>query len=134
MTNNVIRKNADGVEVNFGPLVVAELDGIKFVLEDWRAQQLGVGYEEGVEIPPFLDDLKIVVNWRNTQIFVYPLKKEDIRVLGRALSTLGSFRIDAEYYSRILMMWEDGCVTSEHKTIDHFYSGMTEEQIERSRF
>lgn len=138
MAKIVIRKNVDGFDVDFGTLVIAELAGIKFATEDWRATQLDLSFvetEEPEDIPAFLDDLKVVINWGNTQIYVYPFNKADIKPLGLAFSAhRPDCRIDVQHRARILMMWEGGGVTCEQRTIDEFYLDMTPEEIERSRF
>ena len=138
MVNTVIRKNADGFDVNFGNLVVCEVAGIRCTMEDWRAKQLCVTVVDEEVIPEFFDDLKLVMQFAAAQIYVYPFNKADIKPLGKALSeltTLGNVeRVDVQHNARALMMWKQGVVFSEQKTIDHFYSEMTEEEIERSRF
>lgn len=139
MAQILIRKGADGFELNFGTLVVAELNGVQFAIEDWRAKQLGLKFAEEGEIPEFFDDLKLVMQYAVAQIYVYPFNKADIKPLGKALSELDGLgglpeRVDVQHSARILMMWKQGAVFSEQKTIDEFYSDMTEEEIERSRF
>lgn len=139
MANNVIRKGADGFELNFGPLVVAELDGVQFAIEDWRAKQLGLKIIEVEEIPEFFDDLKLVMQYAVAQVNVFPFNKADIKPLGKVLSTLTGLgdvpnRVDVSHRARILMMWEKGVVLNGPVAIDFFYSGLTEEEIERSRF
>lgn len=139
MAESLIRKGADGFELNFGPLVVAEFNGIQFAIEDWRAKEQGFKIIEVEEIPAFFDDLKIVMQYAVAQIYIYPFNKADIKPLGKALSAhAGSKRapnrVDVVYLSRILMMWENGNAVGEQHSIDHFYSEMSEEEIERSRF
>lgn len=138
MAKTLIRMAACGFELNFGTIVVGELDGIKFAIEDWRAEPMGIKYEESEEIPAFFDDLKLVVHWgASAQVYIYPFNKEDIKPLGLALSKLCNdpvCRVDVSHKARILMMWEDGKVLHEQKTIDHFYDGMSKEEIEYSRF
>ncbi|MNM08984.1 hypothetical protein D3C81_190640 [compost metagenome] len=138
MAEMLIRMASCGFELNFGTVVVGELDGIKFVIEDWRAEPMGIKYEEPEEIPAFIDDLKLVVHWgASAQVYVFPFNKEDIKPLGVALSKLCSdpvCRVNVSHHSRNLMAWENGEVVWEQRTIDHFYSGMTEAEIERSRF
>lgn len=138
MAQVLIRKGADGFELNFGPLVVAELNGIRFAIQDWRAKQLGLTFVEE-EIPEFFDDLKLEMQYAVAQISAFPFSKADIKPLGKALSELDALggtpeRVDVHHKARILMMWKQGEVISEQKAIDHFYSGMTEEEIEHSRF
>lgn len=139
MVVDVIRKGVDGFDVNYGPLVVAELNGIKFAMQDWRAKQLGFKLVEVEEIPEFLTELKLVMQYAVAQIDAYVFDKADIKPLGEALSlvdTLGGHpsRVDAVYMARILMMWERGVVASEQRGIDHFYSNLTEAEIEGGQF
>jgi len=138
MVTTVIRKNADGFDVNFGNLVICEVAGIRCAMEDWRAKQLSVTVVDEEEIPEFFDDLKLVMQFAVAQIYVYPFDKADIKPLGKALSELKALgnveRVDVQHNARALMMWKQGAVFSEQKTIDHFYCDMTEAEIERSRF
>jgi len=134
MVDSVIRKNVDGIEVDFGPLVIAELDGVRFAIEDWRAKMLQFAYVEG-DIPDFYDDLKLVINFGQAQVYVYVFNKEDLRTLGMAFSKLHRVvRVDVVHKSRNLMMWVEGVVVSQSVTIDKFYAGCTPEEIEHSRF
>ena len=142
MVNDIIRKGVDGFELNFGPLVIVEVAGVRAAVQDWRAKQLGltiVEQAEGEELPEFLDDLKLVMQYAIAQIDVYPFDRADVKTLGKALSeidTLGDYpnRVDVSYMSRILMMWEQGTAIGEPRAIEDFYDGLTVEQIERGRF
>ena len=135
MAKVLIRMAACGFELNFGEIVVAESSGIQFAVEKRWAEYLGFKIVSEEEIPQFYDDLKLVLQMNSSQPYIYPFRKEDIRELGRLMSHVGSVaRVDADHKARILMMWQDGKVLHEHKTIDHFYDGMTEAEIEHSRF
>lgn len=137
MVDSIIRKGADGFELNFGPLVVVELDGIKFAMEDWRAKQLALVYSEE-EIPEFLTELKLTMQYPRAQISAFVFSKADIKPLGAALSMVDTLgypdTVDAGMCARILMMWARGEVVRAQVTLDHFYSNLTEEEIEASRF
>lgn len=138
MVKDIIRMHDSGIELNFGPLVVVEHGGIKFAMEDWRAEQLGFKVLEE-EVPEFFTELKLIMQYAIAQISVYVFTKEDIRPLGKALSlvsTLGGCpnRVDVQYRARILMMWERGAVTKEAVTLDHYYDDLSEEEIEAARF
>lgn len=142
MAKNVIRKGVDGFEIDFGPLVIVEVAGVRAAAQDWRAKQLSltiIEQAEGEEFPEFLVDLKLVMQYAIAQIDVYPFDRADTKALGKALSeidALGDYpnRVDVSYMSRILMMWERGGAVGEQHTIEHFYDGLTAEQIERGRF
>lgn len=142
MKRDVIRKGAGGFEMNFGPLVIVEVAGVRAVTQDWRAKQLGltiVEQAEGEEIPEFLDDLPLTMQYAIAEITVYPFEKADIKVLGKALSELGGLgdvpnRVGVTHRARILMTWENGVQVGEQYTLDHFYDGLSAEEIERSRF
>jgi len=135
MAKALIRMAACGFELNFGNIVIGKMGDVRFALEDWRAEQLGVECEEAEEIPQFFDDLKLVVDMGGAQIYVYPFKKEDIKPLGQMLSSLyPCYFVSVDHKSRMLMAWDRGEVVHEQKTIDHFYDGMSEEEIEYSRF
>lgn len=139
MAKNVTRKNADGIEVNFGDLVVCDIAGTKCVMEDWRATLLNATVLKEEIVCDFLDDLKLVVQFITAQVYVYPLNKADIRPLGKALSALDIpnahiNRVDVVHKGCMLLVFEDGMECCGQRTIDSFYDGMSEEEIERSRF
>ncbi|HHZ7224964.1 TPA: hypothetical protein ACWLXL_004392 [Pseudomonas aeruginosa] len=142
MKKDVIRKSADGFELNFGPLVIVEVAGFRAATQDWRAKQLGLAIVEQAEeeeIPEFLDDLPLIMKYAIAEITVYPFEKADIKVLGKALSELDGLgdvpnRVVVEHHARVLMTWENGAQVGEQYTLDHFYDGLSAEEIERSRF
>jgi len=138
MANVVIRKGVVGFELNYGPLVVCEVAGIKCAMEDWRAEQLKVTVLDTEEIPEFLLHMKLVMQFAVAQIYVYLFDTAGIRALGKALSELTTLgvveRVSCNHSSRMLATWVNGQLTSDPVTIDHFYLDQTDEQIEASRF
>jgi len=134
----VIRANEDGIDVNYGPLVAGNLNGLPFITEDWRMDQLGLPYVIMDNVPEFLLDFVLDVELSEksgNKFSVFPLEKEDIAQLGVALSKVAGGRwVGARHKSRWLQTWRNGVVENAHQTIDAFYLDMTPEQIERSKF
>lgn len=137
ITQAVIRKNQDGIDVNYGTLVLAELEGIQFLVEDWKLDQVKIPYTRVAleDVPAFLAYHKLDVKYTDrADLIAHVLKKEDIRPLGQALSGHLNCWVGANVGSRWLMTWSKGSVASEYRDIDQFYSGMTNADIEIARF
>lgn len=134
----VIRPNEDGIDVNYGPLVAGNLDGIPFVAEDWYLDMLKLPYVIMDKIPEFLLDFKLDVELSvesGRKIIVHILDKADIRQLAVAFSKVGGGRwVGVHHKCRWLETFENGHVVNGHQTIDEFYTGMTAEQIEHSKY
>lgn len=141
MTDNItqpcIRKNKDGIDVNYGTLVLAELEGIQFLVEDWKLDQIHIPYTRVAlaDVPEFLVTHALDVRYTDrADLIAHVLKKEDIRPLGKALSAKVNCWVGARVGSRWLMTWFKGGVANEFRDIDQFYSGMTNQDIEAARF
>lgn len=134
----VIRANEDGIDVNYGPLVAGNLNGLPFIAEDWYLDMLKLPYVVMDTIPPFLFDYRLDVELSETsgrKITIHVLDMADIAQLGLEFSKVGGGRwVGAGPGGCWLQTWRNGAVENPHQTIDKFYIGMTQEQIERSKF
>lgn len=133
--NDVIQVCEEGFELNYGPLVVVEIEGTMVAMQDWRATQLGLSYKTPMFFPEFYKALRLDVSEGNAQIEVYVFKKEDLKAVGLALSKIRpTVRVSVLCCARLLMVWQNGEVVSEQKPLSHFYDGLTPEQITASTF
>ena len=133
--NDVIQVGEEGFELNYGPLVVVEIEGTMVAMEDWRATQLGLSYKTPESFPEFYKALHLDVSEGNAQIAVYVFNKEDLKAVGPALSKIRpTARVSVYCCARLLMVWQNGEVVSEQKPLSHFYDGLTPEQITASTF
>jgi hypothetical protein len=131
----VIRKGQDGFEINFGQLVIAELDGTIFAIDEMYAKIHGISFTVVEEIPEFVFTPTLWIQRSSSQAIVHVFDKKDLGPLGVALSGIDKVdRVDANHKARILQIWKNGEAFSERKTIDEFYLDMTPEEIEASRF
>ena len=131
----LIRKGEDGFELNYGRQVIGELDGITFCTEDWYMDMFNLPYTIVEEVPEFLLDFTVDVELGNDRKPVHVFRKEDLRALALAFSRLNGGRwVGVRHKSRWLETYRKGDVENAHLAIDAFYSGMSAEQIERSKF
>lgn len=138
----VIRKNEDGFELNYGRLVAGNLNGYPFVAEDWYLDMLKLPYVVMDVIPEFVLDFKLDVELSEKsgrQIIIHVLDKTDIKGLAEAFSKVEGFEqtgrwVGVAHKTRWLQTWRNGAVENPQQTIDVFYTGMTPEQIEHSKF
>ena len=131
----LIRKGIDGFDINYGCQVMGELDGIKFCTEDWYMDMLGLPYTVVEEVPEFLLDLRVDVEIGNDRKMMHVFSKEDLRPLALAFSKHDGGRwVGVGMLSRWLETYRNGEIENAHQTIDAFYSDMSPEEIERSRF
>lgn len=140
----LIRKGRDGFELNWGTLVVGTVNGVHCISEDWRFEQLGYPFtvpepdpetEIVPEVPEFNLDIKVMINNNTVQIDFFVMSKDDIKPLAASLAKHPLVeRVDVCCSNVILQMWKKGEPTGEPRTLDHWYDGLTAEQIEASRF
>lgn len=129
----LIRKGRDGFELNYGRQVMGELEGIKFCSEDWYMDMFGLPYTVE-EIPEFLVDFDIGIEVGHDKKMIHVFRKEDLGPLAAAISKLRSCWAGVGHRNRWLQTWENGEVVNPRVTIDEFYSGLTQEEIEASNF
>lgn len=137
ITQPCIRDNKDGVGVNYGTLVLAELNGIQFLVEDWKLDQVKIPYTRLPleEIPVFLLTHKLDVKYTDRADFIaHVMKKEDIRPLAKALSAQLNCWVGASVGARWLMTWSKGTVVNDYQPIDQFYLGMTNKEVADAAF
>lgn len=131
----LIRKGEDGFELNYGRQVIGELEGITFCTEDWYMDMFNLPYTVVEEVPEFLLDFAVDVELGNDRKKMHVFRKEDLRSLALAFSRLNGGRwVGVGHKARWLETYRNGSVENAHQTIDAFYSGITAEQIERSKF
>jgi hypothetical protein len=122
-------------DVNYGNLVVVELAGKQFLIQDRYAEMLKLPIVEAEEIPEFNPELTIRVLFPNgvTQAWAYVQANPDVRVIAIALSKHTGFDVRVCGYARILAIYVDGKLTSENK-ITEFYSNLTPQDIGKVSF
>ena len=141
----VIRADKNGNEINYGRLAVGHLNGIPFVAQVEKLISMGLPCIYVQRIPKFVDDISLEVRWKDEsapgghprsgerEATIYALEKEDLAPLGLALSK-NDCTVMVYHRGCYLQVWESGKATSERKTIDAFYLGLTPEEIEYSKF
>ncbi len=132
MTTSLIRN-----EVNYGPLCVYVLEGIRFLADPRFGELAHYADLEIQEIPEFEAGpvLKVALIPSNTmyEAYVYVFDKKDIRPLAEALSVRHRCSVSVSIFARILARWENGEKKSERK-LEDFYSGLSAEDIEKATF
>jgi hypothetical protein len=137
ITQPLIRNDESGLGVNYGTLVLAEIDGRQFLVEDWKLDQVKIPYTRlpPEDIPEFLFSHKLDVKYTDRADFIaHVMKKEDMRPLGLALSAQLNCWVGGNARGRWLMTWDKGVVASDYRPIDQFYLGMTQQDIDASAF
>lgn len=129
------RYTAPDYNVNVGGLNIVTLDGIQFLMSTSDIERLNFPKEAVTEIDEvphgFLHDhsMEIAFDGFASPAVGYPLKKEDVRALGVALSKIrGNCRLVAMV--RILAVWSNG-VCTQRRSLEDFYSNLTEAEKQR---
>jgi hypothetical protein len=123
-------------ERNYGRLAVSNVGGIPFVGDVDDLAELGLPAIYLSKTPKFNRDIALFVNWKvgeQTNFCpLYALEKEDINDLGRLLSKRGN-KVQANFMSANLKIWENGEVTQEYKSPEEFFA-CNAEWIEQAKF
>lgn len=135
-TEHSVIRDTDGTgETNYGIMSLYEIDGTQFVCRAGQAEHLrGAVVVPTTEIPPFVAriTLRAVINVHYKEVWIYPLKKEDIRAIGEKLS-IGR-RMTACALARIYATWKDGQLVDGPHPLSKFYTNITPEEEENFRF
>jgi hypothetical protein len=130
--DNVIRNG-----INFGGLVIAELDGVRFAIDVCYADSLALTYTapDG-EFPAFNTELHISIVFPKTgqSIYNYAFDNADVRKIAIALSLFTGNDIRVVSAARFLATYNEGKLIGEIRPLASFYSGLTEDQIAASTF
>jgi hypothetical protein len=123
-------------ERNYGRLAVSNVGGIPFVGDIDDLCELGLPAIYISKTPKFNRDIALFVNWKvgeQTNFCpLYALEKEDINDIGRLLSKRGN-KVQANFMSANLKIWENGEVIQEYKSPEEFFA-CNEDWIERAKF
>lgn len=138
--DDVIVKNHNGIEINYGPVKKTRLDsGLEFVGDEWRLDQLLLAdvpvrpYKSVKSGDEFYHPLTIDVylaTLLNPMSF-WACSQDQVLAVAKELSKVGTVRISA--HARILAVLKDGEVVSRHY-LDEFYDGLSNDDLERVSF
>ena len=120
-------------DINYGELGVYEVDGIRFAAEAFRAQLSGLVEIAADELSEFVAEPRLTIEQGNREMAAYVFDKKDLKPLAIALSKLNGY-VGVYMNARILASWRAGDIVRDQVTLDHFYSGLDQETIEKSRF
>ena len=130
--DNVIR---DGI--NYGQLVIIELDGVRFATDLFYSKRLGlqVVAVDG-EIPQFNTELTVDVVFPNSgqKADHYVFDNADVRKVAIVLSLHTGNDVQVASSARILATYRGGQLVGEIRSLDSFYSGLTQAEIDASTF
>ena len=128
---NVIRNG-----INYGNLVINELDGIRFATDAFYAEMLDLLSYDADVIPEFNLQLHIcvILSSSGRQSSHYVFNNTDVRKLAAALSRHSGLTVRVESHARILAVYKNGELDGEIRSLDSFYSNLTQEQIVSSTF
>lgn len=133
---DVIRTNADGIDVNYGTLHVGNIGGIPFAIDPLEAELFGIpGVSEykGKEFPQFFDQMHIRPDHHYRTPSIWALEREDLPALGEALCKHLERQMSLSYKARFIRVWVPGQPVV-IRNIEDFYEGLTEEEIALSKF
>ena len=121
---------------NVGGLNIVTLDGVQFLMSTDDIRKLKIADEAVTDInevpADFLFDhhMEVERGVFASIAMAFPLKKEDVKAIGIALSkAYGNCRLTA--MARILAMWENGVCTY-RRSLEEFYTNLTD--AEKKRF
>ncbi len=122
--------------INYGELVVNELEGARFATESFYAAMLGLPVVDFEEIPEFNIHLHISTlsqpGHRETLHYVFD--NADVRRICEALSKKTGLLVRVYSHARILASYRAGELLGDIRTLDSFYSGLSQEEIVASTF
>ena len=122
--------------INYGELVINELEGVKFATEAFYTAMLGLPVVEFVEIPEFNTHLHISTlsqpGHRETLHYVFD--NADVRHICETLSKKTGLLVRVYSHARILASYRDGELLGDIRTLDSFYSNLTPEEIAATTF
>lgn len=124
-------------DINYGEVDVTELAGIRFVVASWRLPMLNLQPVQVSEIPQFSRELELHVQLGNggNVVICHILDRRDVRPLAAALSLHTGLTVYVQALQpAILAVYKDGQLQGEIRRLDHFYTGLTAEQLEGTTF
>lgn len=119
--------------VNYGQISLCKLQDVSFIIDSHMARSLGLEEIPG-DVPDFEDRLYLDVWNTPTGTNVYVLDKKDLRKVAALLSKHLFCSVSVTMAARVLAVWEYGELVKEPVTLDHYYSDLSAEEIEVSRF
>lgn len=131
----VIRLDDKGFSINYGRLVACNIDGVPFLIPVTSARSLGLKYVVMPQVPAFVNNFQIGLHSDTAQISVHALEKEDIADLAVALSKkFPTHVVGVGQKARWLQTWQAGNAQFPRRTLDYYYTDLSKEDIEQSKF
>lgn len=126
--HHVVRDTSGTGDTNYGWMSLYELDGLHFVTSPDQADFLGAKVVPCAAIPEFVPSitLRIIKNVHYSELWIYPVSRQDIRKLGETLSA--KHTVTASACARILATWEEGTLVKGPFKLSDFYSNITPEE------
>lgn len=125
-------KNVIINDVNYGELV--KVAGTAFI-DRFYAEMLGLEYVESAEAHSIITDVYLDCELGRRSISIFVLKKEDFLEAAKLFSTLASVgRVAIQSKARNLVVFQNGVQVGEVKTLDQFYTNISEEMLELTNF
>lgn len=122
-------------EINYGRTSVHELNGMRFVATPHAQNDLATTLMAVEEIPEFISDIPLRIAYGvYRELWIYPLRKEDIRPLGEMLSIASGRQVCAVAHARILARWDKGELTYGPVPLSTYYTNITPKEEEEVRF
>lgn len=123
---------ADEPNKNIGGLIIADIDGVRGLIDAPRAKYLiheKISFIDIDEVGDFMHEhsIRIIPDNSISEIYMWALKREDIRELARKLSELlGSASVS--HSARVLARFKDGVMTFGPAKLSDYYTNITASQ------
>lgn len=127
---DVVRKNADGFDVAYYGMATAVFAGRTVVVSEWEAGQISMSVNDPVDVPEFVAAPYIQIGYGDCRtVNIYVQNKADlIPVCEELAKTWANVFIYAQAVH--LAAWKDGVLIHGPVNLDHFYQGVSPEDLE----
>lgn len=117
--------------VNYGDLVKV---GNAYI-DRFNAEKLNLDFSEATDAHQIITEVYLDCDLGRYSASVYLLKKEDFIEAAKSFSLLDKVeRVAIQSEARNLVVFKDGNQVGEVKTLDHFYTNISEELLELTNF
>ena len=122
--------------INYGNLVINELDGVQFATDAFYAEMLDLLSIDTDVIPEFNLQLHIstILTTTGRESLHYVFNNADVRKVAVALSRHSGLTVRVYSHARILAVYKNGELEGDIRPLASFYSNLTQEQIAASTF
>lgn len=122
--------------INYGELVKVTIEGIPALVNRHNAEAMRWDFDGDSEIGDFITLLKVEldVGQHGRTCSFYLMSNDDIAPFAAKLSAIALRDVKVESCARILARYRAGSLVGAKKTLRDFYSNISDEEMELTRF